>query len=121
MRANQTFAELTGTASEVADEILATEYEELDYMTTAEWQEQVGPGQYFVTGSPVEKESEDESTSILWERNRVYPALMKNVEQHDLEGVVVDPDLVEVLGLERLEKDELKEWVGNILTFSNWT
>lgn len=82
----------------MADEILATEYEELEYITTAEWQEQVGHGQYLVCGSPDDQEREDESTLILWNEQRVYPARMKNVEGPILDGKVVDPDDVEALG-----------------------
>jgi hypothetical protein len=106
MRANAKFDELAGTASEVADEILETKYEEIDYLTitTSEWQEQVGPGQYFTCSKPGENERAAESTGILWMKERVYPAIMKNPIGHLLGGRLVERDEVENLGLERFTR-----------------
>ena len=99
-----------GTAGDVADDLLATQYEELEYKTTAQWQEEVGPGQYFVCGAPTKQERSSESLAIMLEEGRVWPALMKNPAGYPLEGRMVHPDEVEMLGLERFSKEDLKEW-----------
>jgi hypothetical protein len=105
---------MDGTAGDVADDLLGTHYEELEYETTAGWQERIGPGQYFVCGAPTERERRVESIAILLNANRGYPAIMKNPVGYPvwypLEGRVVDQGEVEMLGLERFTEEELEGW-----------
>ena len=82
----------------------------LDTVSSAESRAQIGPGQYFVCGAPTESERCVESLAILLDENQVYPAIMKNPVGYPLEGCLVDPDEVEMLGLERFTKEELKGW-----------
>jgi hypothetical protein len=86
----------------VADRILDTEYEKLEYMSPAEYQEQVGPGQYFVCLHPEESERKYESLAILFKKSRPYPALMKNPGGYILDRAV-DYDEVKILGLKLKE------------------
>jgi hypothetical protein len=85
-------------------------YKKLEFMSPAEYQEQVGPGQYFVCLNPEETEHKYEALAILTTKSRPYPALMKNPGGY-LFGRAVDYDEVENLSLERFTYEELKdEW-----------
>jgi hypothetical protein len=79
-------------------------------MSPPEYQEQVGPGQYFVCLNPDEYERKYEALGILTAKCRPYPALMKNPGGYILDRAV-DYDEVENLSLERFTYKELKdEW-----------
>lgn len=108
-RAAQTFAILGHgrTAGEVGRILVTKPRLKLFGMSTLQYQEHVGPGQYFFTAQDTDYKIEEEAFALWTEPGRNYPAIMKNPAKHKVQDRLVQPDEVEDLGLVRFKKTEL--------------
>jgi hypothetical protein len=69
---------------------------------------EVGPGYIFLTKQETDSAVLGESTGVLWQEHRPYPALMNNPFGNAVEGRQIENDEVEMLGLERFSTDDCK-------------
>jgi hypothetical protein len=93
--------------SEIALDLISKPRLKLFGMSTKQYQEHVGPGQYFLTSQVTDYTRTEEAFGQWTQTSRPYPAIMKNPGGYPVQERLVDPDEVEILGLERFTKPEL--------------
>jgi hypothetical protein len=95
------------SVSEIALDLISKPRLKLYGMSTKQYQEHVGPGQYFLTSQVTDFERTEEAFALWTQTSRPYPAIMKNPGGYPVQERLVDPDEVEILSLERFTKPEL--------------
>ena len=108
-RASQHYPEFSSGQpfNEIALDLISKPLPELGGMSTRQYQEDVGPGQYFLTALVTDNERSREAFALWTNTSRVYPAIMKNPAEHLVQERLVDQDEVKSLGLERFTFPEL--------------
>jgi hypothetical protein len=67
--------------------------------TRQQYQEHVGPGQFFLTAKVTDNEHRWEAFAQWTQSTRPYPAIMKNPGRYPVQEPLVEPDEAEILSL----------------------